>query len=447
MRRLTAMFLAAAGAAVIAASCGPPEPEPSPAPRPQPPAPEPPEAVLPPIDTLRAAAPALPPDTVVSSRDVTVGLAVAAAEIQLGGADALVISDPAGGRLLDVAEGTAWRLVRGGAGVTLEGPGGVSAGSHDAIVVTSARPGRYVRVNGRDYRGEVTVLRGTTGLTVVNRIGIESYLAGVVSAEMGRREDFETQALNAQAVVSRTYAVRNQGKRRLLGFDFYATVSDQVYGGLASETPMAWDAVRATRGVILTWNGAPADAFFYSTCGGRTERGIDVFAMADRPYLRSFHDVDANGLAYCRLSPRFRWREEKNGADLEVLLRRTLPEVVRIDPAVVDRVVDVRVTRRTASGRASEVLVRLGRRDVIITGQQIRSVFRLASGEFLRSTAFEMTAQSDAGRVSLLAIEGSGAGHGVGFCQWGAVGRAREGQGYEQILAAYYPSTSLHRLD
>src|SRR5512134_3855072 len=162
MRRLTAMFLAAAGAAVIAASCGPPEPEPSPAPRPQPAAPAPPEAVLPPIDTLRAAAPALPPDTVVSSRDVTVGLVVAAAEIQLGGADALVISDPAGGRLLDVAEGTAWRLVRDGAG-------GVSAGSHDAIVVTPARPGRYVRVNGRDYRGEVTVLRGTTGLTAVNR--------------------------------------------------------------------------------------------------------------------------------------------------------------------------------------------------------------------------------------------------------------------------------------
>jgi stage II sporulation protein D len=169
--------------------------------------------------------------------------------------------------------------------------------------------------------------------------------------------------------------------------------------------------------------------------------------MADRPYLRSFHDVDANGLAYCRLSPRFRWREEKSGADLEALLRRTLPEVLRIDPAVVDRVVDVRVTRRTASGRAAEVLVRLGRRDVTVTGQGIRSVFRLPSGEFLRSTAFEMTAQSDAGRVSFLTIEGSGAGHGVGFCQWGAVGRAREGQGYEQILAAYYPSTTLHRLD
>jgi stage II sporulation protein D len=447
MRRLTVVLLSAAGAAVLAASCGPREPEPLPAPRPEPPAPAAPAPAVPPIDTLRAAPAVLPPDTVVSSRDVTVGLAVDAAEIRLGGGDALVITDPAGGRLLDVVDGAIWRALRGGAGVRLEGPGGVSAGSQDAMVIAAARPGQFVRINGRDYRGEVTVVRGTTGLTAVNRVGVESYLAGVVSAEMGRREDFESQALNAQAVVSRTYAVRNQGKRRLLGFDFYASVADQVYGGVASETPMAWDAVRATRGLILTWNGAPADAFFYSTCGGRTERGIDVFAMADRPYLRSFHDVDANGLAYCRLSPRFRWREEKSGADLEALLRRTLPEVLRIDPAVVDRVVDVRVTRRTASGRAAEVLVRLGRRDVTVTGQGIRSVFRLPSGEFLRSTAFEMTAQSDAGRVSFLTIEGSGAGHGVGFCQWGAVGRAREGQGYEQILAAYYPSTTLHRLD
>jgi hypothetical protein len=152
-------------------------------------------------------------------------------------------------------------MMRGGAGVTLEGPGGVSAGSHDAIVVTPARPGRYVRVNGRDYRGEVTVLRGTTGLTAVNRIGVESYLAGVVSAEMGRREDFETQALNAQAVVSRPYAVRTRASGACSGSISMRPSRIRCTAGCTSETWMAWDAVRRRAG-RFSLNGAPADAFF-----------------------------------------------------------------------------------------------------------------------------------------------------------------------------------------
>ena len=80
------------------------------------------------------------------------------------------------------------------------------------------------------------MIPGPTGLTAVNRLGLESYLAGVLSAEMGRRDPTEAQALYAQAVISRTYAVRNEGKRRTHGFDLYADVSDQVYGGVGAET-------------------------------------------------------------------------------------------------------------------------------------------------------------------------------------------------------------------
>jgi stage II sporulation protein D len=281
---------------------------------------------------------------------------------------------------------------------------------------------------------------------VVNRLGLESYLAGVVSAEMGRRDALEAQAVYAQAVVSRTYAVRNQGKRRALGFDLYGSVADQVYGGVALETPMSWDAVRATRALVVTWQGRPIDAFFFSTCGGHTESGVAVFQLAGDPYLRSVSDLDPDGLAYCRFSPRFRWREEYTGDRLEAMLQRTLPGLTQLSPGAVSAVRDVQVSGRTPSGRVDAVRLQLAGQAVTVSGQNVRRVFLLSNGEMLRSTSFDIQERADGARVSWLAIDGAGAGHGVGFCQWGAVGRAREGQGYEQILAAYYPSTRLERL-
>jgi len=447
MRRLTALLMAGTAIAVVAASCGPTQPETLPAPaRGQPAGPV--AAAVPVVDSGPGGPPAVPapPDTVVSTQDIRIGLTVGAAEVSIGGGDPLVFSDPAGTRLMDVVEGTAWSIRPSGSGMTLTGAGGLDGGRVDALVATPLHPGQFVRVDGRDYRGEVTLIPGPTGLTVVNRLGLESYLAGVLSAEMGRRDPSETQAVYAQAVVSRTYAVRNQGKRRALGFDLYGSVADQVYGGVALETPMSWDAVRATRATIVTWQGRPIDAFFFSTCGGHTESGVAVFQLAGDPYLRSVSDLDPDGLAYCRFSPRYRWREEYNGDSLEAMLRRTLPGLTQVSPNAVDAIRDVQVSGRTASGRVDAVTVALSGQRVTVSGQNVRRVFLLANGEMLRSTSFEIQERADGSRVSWLAIDGAGAGHGVGFCQWGAVGRAREGQGYEQILAAYYPSTRLERL-
>lgn len=442
-RPATPLLLTAAAVAVAVASCSRAQPEAAPAPAAPPTVAAPPPRPV--VDSGPGGPPApyLPPDTVVSTRDIRIGLSVSDSEVLLGGGDPLVITDPAGTRLLDVVEGAVWRVRPVGARMTLTGPGGLDGGRSDGLVVSPRTPGQFVRVDGRDYRGEVSLIPGPSGLTVVNRLGLESYLAGVLSAEMGRREPIEEQALYAQAVVSRTYAVRNQGKRRALGFDLYGSVSDQVYGGVGAETAMGWEAVRGTRAQILTWQGRPIDAFFYSTCGGRTESGVAVFQLAGDPYLKSVSDVDADGLAYCRFSPRFRWREEYTGDSLEAMLRRTLPGLTQVSPAAVDRVEEVRVSSRTPSGRVDGVEVRLAGRRVTVTGQSVRRAFLMPNGEMIRSTAFDITTRADGATVSWLAIDGRGAGHGVGFCQWGAVGRAREGQGYRQILAAYYPSTTI----
>jgi stage II sporulation protein D len=343
-----------------------------------------------------------------------------------------------------IPRGETWQATAAGSGFTFASRGWTS-GPLESVTITAAESNSLVMVNGRGYRGSASVLRIGAGITVVNRVSLESYLLGVVSAEMGRRGPGEQAALNAQAIVSRTYALRNLGRRRAQGYDLSAGVTDQVYGGYAAETPEGRAAVFDTRGRVLMHDGAPIEAFFYSTCGGRTADGAEVFRGAVRSYLRSVSDQAENGRVYCSISPRYRWHEEWTGEALRSTLRHHLPPVTGIRSADVREISNVRVTRRSRSGRVDQLAIEVGGPEIKVDGPAIRQVMRLRSGEILRSTAFDLVATVGAQRVTHLAVDGMGAGHGVGLCQWGSVGRARAGQGYEQILAAYFPGTQLER--
>lgn len=388
------------------------------------------------------------PDVAGSSRepDVRVGLVVGASTASVGGGGGLAVTDSAGAYLARIAPGEIWRLAITGTGLVVVSPAGGSSTPAARLDVVADDSGAPILVNGRGYRGAVTVLRDRTGITLVNRLPLEAYLDGVVSAEMGRRSPADQEALRAQAVVSRTYALRNAGRWSADGFDLYSGVADQVYGGLGAETPEGLEAVASTRGQILTYGGAPIDAFFYSTCGGRTAEGTEVFRAADRPYLRSVPDLAADRTAYCSISPRFRWHEEWTGDALRATLRRTLPAAVGVTAGEVHNVRDLRVTAITASGRVSRLTIGLDRSNVDVDGPLIRQVLRPASGDLLRSNTFTLTATGAGRQVTRLVADGAGAGHGVGFCQWGAVGRSRAGQDYQQILAAYYSGATLERL-
>ncbi|HTC23300.1 MAG TPA: SpoIID/LytB domain-containing protein [Gemmatimonadales bacterium] len=377
---------------------------------------------------------------------VQIGLIVGAGSVALGGDATLTVTQPDGARVLDIPAGEVWRATPVTGGIALANGAGVGTGTVAEARIVPADSTAPVRVNGRLYRGTLALLRDRTGLTVVNQVGMEAYLLGVISGEMGRRDPGEQEALRAQAVVSRTYALRNLGRWRADGFDLQPTVADQVYGGIGAETPEARDAVQATAGQILTWGGQPIDAFFFSTCGGRTADGTEVFRGADRPYLRSVPDVDGDGVAYCSISPRFRWREEWSGDLLLSVLRRSLPAALAVPAGRVNLVREVRIASRTRSGRVGQLTIALGDGDVQVDGPLVRQVLRTGAGEILRSNAFELSASRSGRRITRLVAEGTGNGHGVGFCQWGAVGRAHAGQDYRRILAAYYPETDLQRL-
>lgn len=445
-----AACLAAAGAlACVRATGGPAEPEPvvirprAPEPEPapaRPPAGEPPPPA--PADTAAPAALPLPP-SLQNSPLVTVALVVSEASARIGGRGRLLVSGPRDVFLGAVGDGEEWTARARGGTVVLER--GTRRYGPAQELALRAPEGSRVEVNGRAYRGSLRVVAAGAGVRVINAVTLDEYLPGVVGAEMGSRPAGDREALAAQAVVSRTYALRNRGRWRREGYDFRPGVSDQVYGGITFENPLAVEAVERTAGLVLTAGGEPIDAFFFSTCGGHTERGTEVFSGADRPYLQGVPDVAPGGQAWCSISPRFAWRETWTGPALRETLRRYLPDA-GVPASRVRRVVDLSVGARTGSRRVRTLAVRLGDGTVDVPSNRVRSVLRPASGALLMSTLITLRVQQAAGEVSHLEVEGSGNGHGVGMCQWGAIGRARAGHRHEEILQAYYPGTRLERI-
>lgn len=394
---------------------------------------------------LCSCAPPEPAPTPVPDRrdpDFRIGVLVNVRQAILGG-DALRIDDPAEGELHTFPAGSALSASYHGSVVGLTGDG--SRIERNVLLVRPADSGGDMRLNGRSYRGTLELRRGDSGLVVVNVVPLEQYLAGVVGAEMGLRTPDELEALKAQAIVSRTYAIRNQGRWKDRGFDLVGTVNDQVYAGELNENALATAAVAATRGQVVTWDNQPIDAFYFSTCGGRTEDGTAVFAGASRPYLRSIEDRDPTGTPWCATSPRFHWTAGWTASQLAATLRRTLPaENLPVTRAA--DVGDLRVIDRTATGRIAsvELVGRDGR--TVLTGQSIRRVLSPTDGGLLRSTDFTIRIARTGGRIERVDIDGSGNGHGVGMCQWGAIGRARAGQDVRTILTSYFPGTDVQRL-
>lgn len=317
------------------------------------------------------------------------------------------------------------------------------------VTVTLERPEDLVVIGGRRFRGDATILRGSTGVTIVNRVPLEWYVQSVVAVELGVRSPDAREAVRAQAVASRSYALHYRGHREALGFDLYATVADQVYPGADGEKPNVNEATRETEGQVLTWHGAPIQALFHASCGYSTEAADQVFRSGESvPYLRAVSDRYGGGDHdfYCSGAPNFRWREEWDGAALNAILAQTLPAALGAAAANLGRVTDVKVSRTMPSGRVAELVVSTTSGDLTVPSYRVRDVLRPAADRYLLSNLFQLYVQRQGGELVKVVAAGAGSGHGVGMCQWGAVGRARAGQDYQRILAAYYPGTRLERL-
>jgi stage II sporulation protein D len=389
--------------------------------------------------------------------ELRIGLAVGLANTSIGGVESgeLFVSDATSGTPVgSIPAGIRWVVFPDSADpsrLRLVKPDSTRTEPLRGIAVVNVTENRFVVANGRRYRGRINITSGRGGLTVVNRVNVESYVAGVVGPEIGARRPDEVAAVLAQAVVSRSFAVKNRGRWEAFGFDAYADTRDQVYLGVAVETNQVWDAVRRTAGQVLRYNGDVIDAYFHSTCGFSTAGVEEAFATSrTRPYLRPVSDARGDGAGgghyYCDISPRFRWREEWDASKLRAILSRTLPTVTPLSGDGLQRITDVTVSRTTRSGRVGELRIVFERGDIRVAGPDVRSVLRPDADRLLSSAAFQLTVTKANGEVTRLVAAGAGSGHGVGMCQWGAIGRARAGQDYRAILTTYFPGTKIEKI-
>jgi stage II sporulation protein D len=298
-------------------------------------------------------------------------------------------------------------------------------------------------LNGKRFRGHFVVSGPDGGLTVVNHVPLEDYLRGVVAVEMGTRPRGDSMALQAQAVASRSYAYLRLGGRG--DFDVRSTVLDQAYGGVDAENTEANAAVDATRGLMLRHQGRVADALYHSTCGGSTAEPPEVWRTAGSAYLQRVSDrIGETNRWYCDIAPRYRWTRTFSAQQLDEAVAQYLKAYAAVPVGGPGKVRHLAIQERTRSGRVGMLEVETERGAYPVRGDDIRSVIRVPGGEILSSTYFSLEpVYSSDGVLERVTFRGQGHGHGVGMCQWGAIGRARAGQSYRQILATYYPGTTV----
>lgn len=316
----------------------------------------------------------------------------------------------------------------------------------EPLVVRPEPNSPFVVWNGKRYRGELVISATDSGLLVVNRLPMDDYLRGVVPLEIGNRTAAEFAAVQAQAVAARTYAYKHLNDTR--SFDMYSTVQDQVYGGVDAEKPQADSAITTTRDIVVLYAGQPISTPYHSTCGGTTAAVTEVwYQQPDEPYLRPVSDkIPGTDRFYCDPSPRFRWTQSFDGASLRAVMERYLATYTNAPKAGVGRITDIREEGRTPSGRVAALTVQTDSGSYRLRGNDIRFVLRDPKGAILNSTYFDLTRETSGGEVSSLNVNGHGYGHGIGMCQWGAIGRARAGQNYRTILETYYRGTTIGRI-
>jgi len=319
------------------------------------------------------------------------------------------------------------------------------------LIVRSMTPGALLRYDGKRYRGELIISVTDTGMLVVNRLGVESYLRGVVPLEIGNRQPGEEAAVQAQAVAARSYSYVHIAEAGNRGFDMYATVQDQVYGGADAEKPIADEAITATQDMVLRYAGRIINTPYHSTCGGSTASVEEVWwKEPSQPYLRPVSDRIPGGNGYyCDPSPRFRWTTTFQRDELRATVQKYLAQYsTGVPSGSIGSVTGVRIEGQTPSDRVRAMTFQTTRGSFLVRGNDVRFVLRSPSGTILNSTYFtaEVTPGPN-GEVGTLTLKGGGYGHGIGMCQWGAIGRARAGQDYRTILTTYYPGTTVGRID
>jgi stage II sporulation protein D len=399
------------------------------------------------------------PPTVLPSRRAPAGikdagdatirvlLSASLAAMRIASPGGLVLRAADGSLLAKTAHDETWRVEwqRGGGRIRAVRPDGVGTVWVEPPLIAHSPDGALLSIAGKPYRGDLDFYGGDSGVVVVNVVKIDEYLKGVVPMEIGTRAEGDSAAVQAQAITARSYAYTRLTRDPSRTYDLAAGVLDQVYGGAAVETPVSSQAVESTRTLVLKYAGRVVNAPYSSTCGGETAAASEVWRSGDEPYLQRVSDrIPGTDRYYCDISPRFAWTRTIDGAALNAALAQYLAAYTSVPNRTPGSAHDVAVASRTPSGRVGRVTITTDRGNFSLRGNDIRYVLRPPGGEILNSTNFSMeSTHTSGGSIGHLTIRGNGYGHGVGMCQWGAIGRARAGEDVGTILHTYYPGTTI----
>jgi stage II sporulation protein D len=273
-----------------------------------------------------------------------------------------------------------------------------------------------VFINGQSYKGRLNIIKDEHGLYVIKTLPFEKYIEGVVASEIN--DEWELEALKAQAVIARTYAMFYKELNAGRNYHLRSSILYQLYKGENTD-PLITYAVKITYGEILTYENFPIKAFYHATCEGKTEIPEEVWEES-YPYLMSV-DCNNNNAPYEFWRRKFKLKEIAKSLGLSKLM-------------------DLNISSYTATGRARTVKLTLEDIDGTKSAKEIRAtdLRRLLGYEELPSTHFSLTTNGKE-----LVFSGKGYGHGVGLSQWGALEMAKQGKSYIEILAHYYPGTTL----
>ena len=289
-------------------------------------------------------------------------------------------------------------------------------------------------------------------LVPINVLTLDEYVQGIIAAEMPA--GFPPEALKAQAVLARTYALKHLHKHKYYGYDLCDAQNCQVYGGVAAETEAGNAAVEATLGQTLEYHQKPIESVFSANCGGATQSAKDA-GWNDTPYLQTvsdYREFDFSHLqpyhfkallqypsaAYSKYNKHvsmaaFRWAR--------VVSEKELREVIKNQKKDIGPITALIPQKRSRAGYVTQLLVKGTKGSVTLSKEN--SIRNNLSLGMLRSSYFIVQPNYENRQLKYFVFYGGGWGHGVGFCQTGAAGRAEAGQDYKTILHHYFPLADL----
>ena len=329
-------------------------------------------------------------------------------------------------KILDLGSGKIFQEGRGMKESRISSyPGGIMINDqkyplHRIRLASSKDIALYLDKKVNRYRGALDIIvKADKKFLVVNTIEIEQYIRGVLYHEVSHRWPME--AMKAQAVAARTYALYQMKKNKDDDYDVTGDIYSQVYGGKNSERFRTNIAVKRTLGNILVYNNKVLPAYFHASCGGHTENAKNIWGENLPP-------LAGVACSFCALAPHANWKRNFRSQDIQ--------EKLSANDYQTGPIAEVRVVSRNESGRINNLQfsARDGKK-TLIPGIKFRSII---GPNTVKSNKYEVVMKG-----YYFDLVGKGWGHGVGMCQWGAHQMAEERYKYDEILFFYYPGAQI----